>query len=59
LTVSGKVALFAIAVTSHFRLVLPLTTLILLLVLLFWAFVKIGEVYSFRSIVSTARVVEI
>jgi hypothetical protein len=45
------VALFTIAVTSYLRLVLPLTTLVFLLVLLFLAFIKVREVYSCRSVV--------
>jgi hypothetical protein len=51
------VALFATAITSHLRLVLPLTTLILLLVLSFLAFVKVREVYSCRSVVSVVSTV--
>jgi hypothetical protein len=51
------VALFATAVTSYLRLVLPLTTLALFLILSFRAFVKVREIYSFRSVVSTTRVV--
>ena len=45
-------ALFATAVISYLRLVPSLTTLIFLLVLLFLSFVKIRDVYSYRSVVS-------
>jgi hypothetical protein len=51
------VALFATAVTSHLGLVLPLTTFVFLLVLLFGTFVEVREIYGCRSVVTTVSIV--
>ena len=49
--------MLAIAVISYLRLVLLLTTLIFLLVLLFRTFIRVREIYSCKSVVTTISII--